>query len=101
MSDRLYFRQLLAGRDFALDDPVAGPMANYCYLIGDRERGEAVAVDPAYRVRELVDVLEADALRLSGILVTPYHPDPVGGDLGRWRIEGVRELLSLDEFAAP
>jgi hypothetical protein len=54
MSERFYFRQLLAGRDFALDDPVAGPMANYCYLIGDRERGEAVAVDPAYRVRELV-----------------------------------------------
>ena len=101
MSDRFYFRQLLAGHDFALDDPVAGPMANYCYLIGDRERGEAVAVDPAYRVRELVDILGADGLRLTGVLVTHYHPDHVGGDLGGWKIEGLRELLSSDGFDAP
>jgi glyoxylase-like metal-dependent hydrolase (beta-lactamase superfamily II) len=100
MSERFYFRQLLAGRDFALDDPVAGPMANYCYLIGDRERGEAVAVDPAYRVRELVDALDADGLRLTGVLITHYHPDHVGGDLGGWKIEGLRELLSMEHFDA-
>ena len=47
MSDRFYFRQLLAGRDFALDDPVAGPMANYCYLIGDRERLQLLEHDLA------------------------------------------------------
>ena len=50
MTDRFYFRQLLAGHDFARDDQIAQQMVNYCYLIGDRERGEAVAVDPAYRV---------------------------------------------------
>ena len=53
--DRLYFRQLLAGRDFARDDPIARQMVNFVYLIGDRETGEAVAVDPAYGVGELVD----------------------------------------------
>jgi glyoxylase-like metal-dependent hydrolase (beta-lactamase superfamily II) len=99
-TDRFYFRQLLAGRDFALDDPVGGQMANYCYLIGDRERGEAVAVDPAYRVHELVDIIAADGLRLTDVLVTHYHPDHVGGDLGGWKIEGLRELLSIDGFAA-
>ncbi len=46
--ERLYFRQLLAGSDFAGDDPVARQMVNLVYLIGDRESGEAVAVDPAY-----------------------------------------------------
>src|SRR6476659_2492159 len=97
MSDRFYFRQLLAGADFALDDQIAGPMANYCYLIGDRERGEAVAVDPAYRVGELLDILATDGLRLTGVLVTHYHPDHVGGDLGGWKIEGARELLELPE----
>ncbi|MDQ1535011.1 MAG: hypothetical protein QOF28_2772, partial [Actinomycetota bacterium] len=101
VSDRFYFKQLLAGYDFARDDAIAGQMANYCYLIGDRERGEAVAVDPAYRVGELIDILGVDGLRLTGVLVTHYHQDHVGGDLGGWKIEGLRELLSTPGFDAP
>jgi len=34
--DRLYFRQLLSGRDFAVGDPVAAQMVNFVYAIGDR-----------------------------------------------------------------
>ena len=34
--DRLYFKQLLAGRDFAQSDPIARQMVNFVYLIGDR-----------------------------------------------------------------
>jgi hydroxyacylglutathione hydrolase len=99
--DRFYFRQLLAGYDFARDNQIAQQMGNFCYLIGDRERGEAVAVDPAYGVRELVDLLGADGLRLTGVLITHYHQDHVGGSLGSWGIEGLRELLALDDVAAP
>jgi glyoxylase-like metal-dependent hydrolase (beta-lactamase superfamily II) len=95
--DRFYFRQLLAGRDFAATDPVARQMVNFVYLVGDRETGEAVAVDPAYGVRELLDIVGADGLRLTDVLVTHYHPDHVGGDLGGWTIEGLAELLALDE----
>ncbi|HAQ23748.1 MAG TPA: MBL fold metallo-hydrolase, partial [Acidimicrobiaceae bacterium] len=29
--DRLYFRQLLSGRDFATDDPMAQQMVNFVY----------------------------------------------------------------------
>ena len=54
--DRLYFRQLLAGRDFATDDQIARQMVNFVYLVGDRETGEALVVDPAYAVGELVDI---------------------------------------------
>jgi len=71
-------------------------MVNFVYLIGDRETGEAVAIDPAYGVRELVDVLGADDMRLTGVLATHYHPDHVGGEMMGWAIEGVRELLELD-----
>ena len=42
--DRLYFRQLLAGRDFATTDPIARQMVNFAYLIGDRVTGECVGV---------------------------------------------------------
>lgn len=91
---RLYFRQLLAGRDFARDDQIARQMVNFVYLIGDRETGEALVVDPAYAPGELVDILGADGLRVTGVLVTHYHPDQVGGNLGGWSIDGVAELLA-------
>jgi glyoxylase-like metal-dependent hydrolase (beta-lactamase superfamily II) len=97
MADRLYFRQLLAGRDFARDNPIAQQMVNFVYAIGDREQGKAVLVDPAYGVRELVDVVQADGLELTGALATHWHPDHVGGDLMGYGIEGVRELLELDD----
>ena len=95
MTDQLYFRQLLAGRDFARGDPLAPQMVNFVYLIGDRETGDAVAVDPAYGVQELVEILDADGLRLRGVLATHWHPDHLGGDLMGYPIEGVRELLAL------
>jgi glyoxylase-like metal-dependent hydrolase (beta-lactamase superfamily II) len=93
--DRLYFRQLLAGRDFAVDDPIARQMVNFVYLVGDRETGETVVIDPAYAVAELADLAGVDGMRITGALVTHYHPDHVGGSLGGWDIEGVRELLEL------
>jgi glyoxylase-like metal-dependent hydrolase (beta-lactamase superfamily II) len=99
VADRLYFRQLLSGRDFARDDLVARQMVNFVYLIGDRERGEAVAVDPAYGVGELLEVLDADGMRLTGVLATHSHPDHVGGDLMGYPIEGIRELVGDDDLA--
>jgi glyoxylase-like metal-dependent hydrolase (beta-lactamase superfamily II) len=100
MSDRLYFRQLLAGRDFARDDQIARQMVNFVHLIGDRETGEAIAVDPAYGPAELAELLAADGMRLTGALITHYHPDHVGGDLGGWSIAGAAELLALPDVDA-
>ena len=91
--DRLYFRQLLAGRDFATGDQVARQMVNFVYLIGDRVTGEAVIVDPAYGVDELLDILRADDMACVGALATHYHPDHVGGDMMGWGIEGIARLL--------
>ncbi len=93
MDDRLYFRQLLAGRDFAQGDQIARQMVNFVYLVGDRETGEAVVVDPAYDIAGLLDLVAADGMRLVGALVTHYHPDHVGGSMAGFSIEGVRELL--------
>ncbi|MGH9212175.1 MAG: MBL fold metallo-hydrolase [Acidimicrobiales bacterium] len=97
MSDenRLYFRQLLCGRDIAVSDPLARQMVNFAYLVGDRETGEAVAVDPAYDIRGLLDVAAVDGMQLVGALASHYHPDHVGGDMMGHRISGVRELLTL------
>jgi glyoxylase-like metal-dependent hydrolase (beta-lactamase superfamily II) len=95
MDNPLYFRQLLTGRDIARSDPVARQMLNFVYLIGDRETGEAVAVDPAYAPDEVLDVLAADGLRLTGVLATHYHPDHVGGEMMGLSIVGIGRLLEL------
>jgi glyoxylase-like metal-dependent hydrolase (beta-lactamase superfamily II) len=95
--DRFYFRQLLSGRDFAKQDMLARQMVNFCYLMGDRSSGEALVVDPAYDVNALLDMLEADGMRLAGVLATHYHPDHVGGDLMGYPIEGVTDLLERSQ----
>jgi len=96
MSERFYFRQLLAGRDFAVGDALATSMRNFTYALGDRETGDAVLVDPAYCPSELVDLLVADEMQLVGVIATHYHADHVGGALmGDHHVAGVAELLAL------
>jgi hydroxyacylglutathione hydrolase len=89
----LYFRQLLSGRDFAVADPLAGQMVNFVYAVGDRDTGDCVLVDPAYAVDELLDAVEHDGMRVTGVLATHYHPDHVGGSMMGHTIEGVARLL--------
>lgn len=93
--DRLYFRQLLSGRDFATTDPLAHQMVNFIYLIGDRHTRECVVVDPAYAVDDILRIVEADDMTLTGVLATHYHPDHVGGSMMGHTIEGVSALLAL------
>lgn len=91
--DRLYFRQLLSGRDFAVGDMFATQMRNFAYLIGDRTTGDCVVVDPAYAAGDLLDALESDDMQLSGVLVTHHHPDHVGGSMMGFQLPGLAELL--------
>jgi glyoxylase-like metal-dependent hydrolase (beta-lactamase superfamily II) len=95
LEDRLYFRQLLAGRDFARSDQIAAQMVNFVYLIGDRTTRECVVVDPAYAVQELVDLATGDGMKITGALATHYHPDHIGGDLFGHDLQGAKELLGL------
>ena len=78
----LYFRQV----------PV-GEMANLAYLVGSRSTREALLVDPAWSVDALLDVAEADDMRVTGALVTHYHQDHIGGSLFGHTIEGLGRLL--------
>jgi glyoxylase-like metal-dependent hydrolase (beta-lactamase superfamily II) len=95
MSNGVYFRQLLSGRDFAVGDPVATQMVNFAYAIGDEATREAVVVDPAYDPQGLLDALAADDMTLTGVLVTHHHPDHVGGNIFGHQLSGIAELLAL------
>jgi glyoxylase-like metal-dependent hydrolase (beta-lactamase superfamily II) len=79
----LYFRQ----------EPV-GQMANFAYVLGSRESGEALLVDPAWSVDALLDACEADGVNVVGALVTHYHQDHVGGEIFGHAIEGLDRLLA-------
>lgn len=94
-NQRLYFRQLLAGRDFAAGDQMARQMVNFVYLIGDRSTGEALVVDPAYGVDELLAILREDEMECVGALATHFHPDHIGGTMMGWGIEGIVRLVEL------
>ena len=91
--DRLYFRQLLSGRDLAVGDPVATQMVNFVYAIGDRTSGGCVLVDPAYAVGDLLDAVAADGMTVAGVIASHYHPDHIGGSMMGHTIEGVPALL--------
>ena len=90
---RLYFRQLLSGRDHAVGDPMARQMVNFSYLIGDRASGEAVLVDPAYDTAGLLEILAEDDMHPVGVLATHYHADHIGGSIMGHSIDGIAELL--------
>ncbi len=94
-ADRMYFRQLLSGRDFATDDQLAAQMVNFVYSIGDRATGECLLIDPAYDPRALVDTVAADDMRVTGVLATHYHADHIGGSIFGFDIAGVSELLDV------
>ncbi len=90
-----YFRQWLAGVDYATDDPIAREMVNFVYAIGDPDQRVAVLVDPAYDVVSLVRLLAADGYRCVGAVATHYHPDHVGGTLLGYRVPGIAQLLEV------
>jgi glyoxylase-like metal-dependent hydrolase (beta-lactamase superfamily II) len=95
--DRLYFKQLLVGRDFAKSDDLASQMVNFVYLIGDRTTRETLVIDPAYAVSELLDIARQDEMNVVGALATHYHADHVGGSMMGMNIEGAARLLQLED----
>jgi len=91
----LYVRQLLAGRDYAIVNPVAGQMANFAYLVGDKDKGECYVVDPAWDPRGLVQIAEEEGMKVVGGIATHCHADHVGGSMMGFPIQGVAELVEL------
>ena len=91
----VFIKQLLAGKDFAHADHFAGQMANFVYVIGDDETRECLVVDPAWDVSGILDEIDRQELRLSGALVTHYHPDHAGGNIFGHHIAGLAELQAL------
>ena len=63
-----------------------GPLQANCYLLYDKEGGEAVIIDPGYNGKEFIEILNKKNLKLKYIILTHGHGDHIGG---------VAELLSM------
>lgn len=90
----LYIRQLLAGRDFGASDYFASQMANFVYLVGDDEKKECMVVDPAWDIPGIIAAADREGMRVTGALVTHYHPDHIGGSIFGHNIAGLAEFVS-------
>ncbi len=66
--ERLYLRQI-----------EAGPMENFVYLIGDREKNECVMIDPAWEVDRILKIAAEDGMKVTAGLATHYHHDHTNG----------------------
>ncbi|MFK7912864.1 MAG: MBL fold metallo-hydrolase [Pseudomonadales bacterium] len=71
-----------------------GPMQNFTYLVGSKATREVMVVDPAWDIDSLIRHCSERDYKLTGALVTHYHPDHVGGAFGGHEIEGLAELLA-------
>ncbi|MBI3307432.1 MAG: MBL fold metallo-hydrolase [Candidatus Omnitrophica bacterium] len=65
-----------------------GPMENFVYLIGDKNKRECVMVDPAWEVDRVLRIAGEDGMKVTAGLVTHTHFD---------HVNGVEELLKKTE----
>ena len=72
---------------------MATQMVNFAYLLGDRDSGECVIVDPAYAVHDIVSIAEDDGMKVVGALASHYHADHIGGSMMGHTIQGISSLL--------
>jgi glyoxylase-like metal-dependent hydrolase (beta-lactamase superfamily II) len=78
---------------------MAKQMLNFAYVVGDQEAGEAILVDPAYHPAELVALVEAEGMKVTGVVGTHYHFDHVGGSFrGQVHVDGIAELLATHDI---
>jgi hydroxyacylglutathione hydrolase len=68
-------------RQFVNDDLGCGS-----YLVGDREVGAAVVVDPAFAIEQYLEAADVEGVRIVRILETHTHADHLSGH-GRFALE--------------
>lgn len=92
----LYLQQLLVGRDIGKSSVIGRQMQNFVYLVGDRDAGECLVIDPAWAIGDIVERAGADDMKIVGALATHYHPDHVGGGLFGFGVEGAAKLVETN-----
>jgi len=74
-----------------------GPLMVNTYIIGDRDAGEAIVVDPGGHVPRILEALEADGLTCKYIFNTHSHWDHTGGNAELKKATGAPLVIHEDE----
>jgi len=69
-----------------------------CSILGDRETGDAIVVDPGDEVDLITDFLKAQNLKVRAILSTHAHIDHVGGLARLHELTGAPVLMHPDDL---
>ena len=87
---RFIFEQIRTGGD-----------RNFAYLIGDREAGEGVLVDPSYDPDAVVERSRVQGLTVTHVINTHGHPDHVNGNDRALELTGARLAAYKDAESDP
>ncbi|MBW2352553.1 MAG: MBL fold metallo-hydrolase [Deltaproteobacteria bacterium] len=72
---------------------VVGPYQANCYILGHKETGEGLVIDPGDEVFRIVKEITRTGLKIRHILITHGHIDHVGGAKELRRITGAPALI--------
>ena len=73
---------------FIFEQVRVGGDRNFGYLLGDRDAGEGILVDPSYDPELMVERARAQGLRITAILNTHGHSDHSNGNPGAKALTG-------------
>ena len=74
-----------------------GQMAVFAYLVGDRESGEALVIDPAADTDGLIKVAEKNRVKIKYIVNTHGHVDHIGGNVDMKEKTGAMIIIHEDD----
>lgn len=74
---------------------------NFGYLLGDRDAGTAVIIDPAFSPAEVVKRATEQHLKITHIINTHGHPDHINGNTEAAKLTGALVAAHPDSPAMP
>jgi len=74
-----------------------GQMAVFAYLVGDTITGDALVIDPADNVHEILAIAAKNNLRINYIVNTHGHVDHIGGNAEMKKLTGAKIIVHKDD----